>query len=1012
MNPKVLGSSFETAKRRFLSLERRIASDQYLHDMYMEFMKEYLNLGHMSLLPGTPPGHHYYIPHQCVLRPDSSTTKLRVVFDASCKTSTSISLNETLMVGATIQRELFATLARFRLNRFALTADISKMYRQVQVAEEDRNFQLILWREKANIDVQTYRLNTVTYGTASAPFLAIRCLVELAKVYAKSHPVASQVIANDFYVDDMLTGANSLEELGRIRQEVSEVLEAVGFMLANWASNHPHLLSDSGQEKSLQFDPSASIKTLGIRWNPQTDLFHYQLDDSFDSLPPTKRNILAKILLQHLWRQKLDWDESVPMSLHTSWNRFKQNLFDLDKISIPRFIGLANNSTIQIHGFADASAKSRVSPLKTKSIPRLELCAALLLSTLWSQVRLLLDTFVIESVNFWSDSQVTLYWLERDPATLTTFVANRVAEIQELSSGVIWRHVPTDQNPADLVSRGTDVDGVMCSLWTNGPHFLLSGPENWPLHHQVELSPEMEKSEDKKSVAAHSVAKGQTNEVIELIGRCSSFQKLLRIMAYVNRFIQGGNRSRDVVVSAKELKVSFLRLVQVVQRCELGSEFLKLDRSEILSPHLQRLSPFIHTSELGGVTFRLIRVGGRLLHAEIPYDAKFPLLLSQKSQFAILFLRHLHRAHYHAGAKVMVSLLRQQIWLLNAREACTRIVRNCVHCFRYKPILMGQIMGNLPADRVRRARPFLICGVDFCGPFQVSLKIRGRPPIKTYVAVFVCFASKAVHLELVVDLSTDSFLCVFQKVRREERPSGEGLQRQRHQLRGREPSNGRASRSISEGSGSAQDVRSTARRRVVFHTTESTALRRALGSGSQGSQTAADTRSWQRQAHRGRAQHPPGRGRGHPQLPANRFASNDPSDGEALTPGHLLIGQPLLSLPSESEQDANCIKGGFEYLKRWRMLSALKQQFWQGWSKDYLASLQQRQQWSTEGPNLEAGCLVLVHEDNTPPQKWTTGRVVATTAGEDGRVRVAEVRTSAGVIKRAVQKLAKLPMDG
>ncbi|XP_041449365.1 uncharacterized protein LOC121404197 [Drosophila obscura] len=496
-----------------------------------------------------------------------------------------------------------------------LLTDTSKMYRQVQVAEEDRNFQLILWREKANIDVQTYRLNTVTYGTASAPFLAIRCLVELAKVYAKSHPVASQVIANDFYVDDMLTGANSLEELGRIRQEVSEVLEAGGFMLAKWASNHPHLLSDSGQEKSLQFDPSASIKTLGIRWNPQTDLFHYQLDDSFDSLPPTKRNILAKILLQHLWRQKLDWDESVPMSLHTSWNRFKQNLFDLEKslyfaLSVLPIIPLSKYTDSLTH---QVMPKSRVSPLKTKSIPRLELCAALLLSTLWSQVRLLLDKLVIESVNFWSDSQVTLYWLERDPATLATFVANRVAEIQELSSGVIWRHVPTDQNPADLVSRGTDVDGV-------------------------ELSPEMEKSEDKKSVAAHSVAKGQTNEVIELIGRCSSFQKLLRIMAYVNRFIQGGNRSQDVVVSAKELKVSFLRLVKVVQRCELGSEFLKLDRSEILSPHLQRLSPFIHTSELGGVTFRLIRVGGRLLHAEIPYDAKFPLLLSQKSQFVILFV--------------------------------------------------------------------------------------------------------------------------------------------------------------------------------------------------------------------------------------------------------------------------------------------------------------------------------------------------------------------------------------
>ncbi|XP_033250943.1 uncharacterized protein LOC117189970 [Drosophila miranda] len=139
---------------------------------------------------------------------------------------------------------------------------------------------------------------------------------------------------------------------------------------------------------------------------------------------------------------------------------------------------------------------------------------------------------------------------------------------------------------------------------------------------------------------------------------------------------------------------------------------------------------------------------------------------------------------------------------------------------------------------------------------------------------------------------------------------------------------------------------------------------------------------------------------------------NDPSDGEALTPGHLLIGQPLLSLPPESDHDDRCSRGSFAYLKRWRMLSALKQQFWQGWSKDYLVSLQKRHQWATKGPDLDIGCLVLVHEDNTPPQKWTTGRVVAAIKGEDGRVRVAEVRTTAGVIKRPIHKLAKLPIDG
>ncbi|XP_044248765.1 uncharacterized protein [Drosophila takahashii] len=325
--------------------------------MYQDFMKEYLALGHMSLLPTPPPGHHYYIPHQCVLRPESSSTKFRVVFDASSKTSTSVSLNETLMVGATIQRELYAILARFRLNKYALTADISKIYRQVNIAAENRDFQLILWREKSTQALQTYRLNTVTYGTASAPFLAIRCLFELSKIYAESHPIASEVISSDFYVDDMLTGASSLEELETIRREVTEVLKFEGFDLAKWATNHPSLLDNRGPDKSLKVDPSASIKTLGMRWNPQNDVFHYSLEDSFDSLPATKRNILsviarlfdpllcplitrAKILLQELWRQKLDWDESVPMRLHTSWNRFKQNFLELDKISIPRYICL------------------------------------------------------------------------------------------------------------------------------------------------------------------------------------------------------------------------------------------------------------------------------------------------------------------------------------------------------------------------------------------------------------------------------------------------------------------------------------------------------------------------------------------------------------------------------------------------------------------------------------------------------------------------------------------------
>ncbi|KAM8702085.1 hypothetical protein ACLKA7_004946 [Drosophila subpalustris] len=138
---------------------------------------------------------------------------------------------------------------------------------------------------------------------------------------------------------------------------------------------------------------------------------------------------------------------------------------------------------------------------------------------------------------------------------------------------------------------------------------------------------------------------------------------------------------------------------------------------------------------------------------------------------------------------------------------------------------------------------------------------------------------------------------------------------------------------------------------------------------------------------------------------------NDPNDGEALTPGHLLIGQPLLSLPHESELDGNSSKASFGYLKRSRMLLALKQQFWLTWSRDYLTGLQQCTKWAKDVHNLEVGCLVLVHDDNAPHQRCTTGRVVATTAGDDNKVRDAEVRTQAGVLKWPIHKLARSSSD-
>ncbi|GAB1860689.1 hypothetical protein CAJAP_01768 [Camponotus japonicus] len=194
---KELGETRDTAMRRFHSLERRLNRDLNLKSQYVAFMREYLSLGHMKLIDETNDNKNLpicYLPHHCVLRPLNETTKLRVVFDALCKGSNGISLNDTLMVGPTVQQDLFSIILRFRTFQFVFSADITKMYRQILIDPKQTRLQRVLWRDEAVADVQTFELVTLTYGTAAAPYLATRTLRYLAEIYATEYPLGSQHI--------------------------------------------------------------------------------------------------------------------------------------------------------------------------------------------------------------------------------------------------------------------------------------------------------------------------------------------------------------------------------------------------------------------------------------------------------------------------------------------------------------------------------------------------------------------------------------------------------------------------------------------------------------------------------------------------------------------------------------------------------------------------------------------------------------------------------------------------
>lgn len=286
-----LGDLREIAKNRFINLEKRLSKQPSVYSQYKGFMKEYIDLHHMHEIRDSETNDvssYYYLPHHAVFKDTSTTTKLRVVFDASCKTTTGLSLNDTLLVGPTIQQDLFSILVRFRTFQYAMTADITKMYRQVLIDETQRSLQRIFWRDSPRDELKTYELLTLTYGMAPASFLAIRTIRKLAEDEENSLSIGSRIV-RDFYVDDLLTGSSTLQEASEIKRQTIELLRKGGFELTKWSSNHSSLRDVEYRHKKefgLVADHSNETRTLGVTWNCEADLFKFI---SIGHHPPLER---------------------------------------------------------------------------------------------------------------------------------------------------------------------------------------------------------------------------------------------------------------------------------------------------------------------------------------------------------------------------------------------------------------------------------------------------------------------------------------------------------------------------------------------------------------------------------------------------------------------------------------------------------------------------------------------------------------------------------------------------
>lgn len=1047
-----LGESEQTALNRLYSIERKLAKNPDLRRQYEEFLREYENLGHMSELVHDITGKTpvYYMPHHCVEKPDSTTTKVRVVFDASSKTSSNISLNDVLKVGPLIQKDLFSILIRFRKHNFVLIGDLAKMYRQILVHDDHRRLQRIIWRNDPSEEVKYYQLNTITYGTASASFLATRCLKQIAIDNETTNSVIGNIISNDFYMDDLLTGTSDSESLSSIRNELTSLLSKYGFEIRKFQSNDQTLIGNTKDNLDSEYviSEDSSIKTLGVSWIPNLDCFEYKSQNTPCELTRvTKRSILsfiskvfdplgllgaitirAKLIIQGLWQLKIGWDEALPAQLHTQWVDFYNQFLKIKQIRIPRHVIVIHPISIQIHAFCDASekayagalyvrsvdidghiechlltAKSRVAPLKTVSLPRLELCGALLVSKLLFKCVSELD-LEVDKVYFWTDSTIVLCWLAKESRTWKTFVSNRVSEIQQLTNINDWNYIASEHNPADVISRGANLHDLINSrIWWHGPQFLSEPSDKWPDNSNI-----IDRASTPQSVLEYKqpLLSFCCKNDFNLFHRFSELNKLIRVTAYCLRFIknckatlagkQTGNLSRE------EINLSTDLLIRLSQGESFPDDLHSLRTKGYVSnkSKLKSLSPFLDSQGL-------LRVGGRLQHSNLTFAQKHPSVLAATHPFTKLIVKHEHERSMHAGSQTTLAHIRQRFWPINGKHIVRSHIRRCVRCFRTKPTLPNAKMGDLPSPRITQpSRPFVSTAVDYAGPFEMKDgKLRSRKIIKGYVCVFVCLATKAVHLELVTDLSTNGFLSLLKRF-----VSRRGV---------------------------CADLYSDNATNFVGANNELKSIQSIVEANEFSHYLSQSQINWHfipaRSPHFGGLWEAAVKSFKHHfnrvikgiHLSYEEFytfltqaeailnsrpiipLSQDPNDLEALTPAHFLIGQPLTAIA-----ESNSVVRQNDLKRRYQHLQLMRHHFWSQWSKQYLHNLQQRTKWQFDkSPDLQIGALVLLKDDNCPPMYWPMGRIEKLHPGSDDRVRVVTVKCKNKSVKRALTQVALLPLD-
>ncbi|XP_057688209.1 uncharacterized protein LOC130913548 [Corythoichthys intestinalis] len=1022
------------------STERRLEKNPTQAEAYKKEIQKLLDSGAVrEVTSETPHEEEWFIPHHLV----SHNGKCRLVFNCSHQ-FLGQSLNQYLLAGPTLGASLLGVLLRFRERPIAVSGDIKGMFHQVRVLPEDRSLLRFLWRD-LNVDEtpRVFEWHVLPFGTTCSPCCAtyaLQCHVENS---GDTEGDLKFSVENCFYVDNCLQSLRTPDQAKSLVTRLRALLATAGFDLRQWACNDATVLSHLPQEARSESldkwltqdnaDPQES--TLGLSWNWETDSLSYKHRPvSYETL--TLRNIYkvlasqydplgyllpystrAKLIVRQLWDRQRGWDDAnLPSELVQAWSNWEGELEYLPAVSLPRpYVSTESkleSTSYEVHIFADASekaygavaylrtedgegrvqlsfilARSRVAPKRTQSIPRLELCAALVAAQLAHLLKKEL-TLEVTQIVLWSDSTTVLAWLQSQSCRFKVFVGTRVTEIQELTQDCNWRYVGSADNPADDLTRGKSLrDLAKPNRWSLGPPFLQQSSDTWPEKPVTE--PLADSSELRKATFCALAVTTPTSSSGPVY---DTWQQL--IQAKVQEL--QGQSSPGSSPSAREYQRAEREVLLQAQQQSFPEDFKLLSEGKpVLSKsRLLTLSPEMDRSS------GLLRVGGRLRRSEGLSDSVLhPIVLDPSHPVTKLLIQKYDADLNHPGPERVYAEMRRSFWILRGREAVRRHQHSCVECRRWRARPSIPKMADLPTARLRLFKPaFYSTGVDCFGPMLVKVARRHE---KRWGIIFKCLTTRAVHLDLLQSMDADAFLMALRRFIARRGVPAELWSDQGTNFKGGERELGEAfagmapalqRRLASQGIGFCFGPPAAPHFGGVWER-EIRSVKAALHTGVGAQPVHEDVLlTVLLEVESILNSKPLG------------YVSSDVADIDPVTPNTLLMGRPDGSLPQVVYPETETLSR-----KRWRHSQVLADQFWSRYIKEYLPTQHIRQKWHSATPELQEKAVVMIVEPQLPRASWPIGQVTKVHRSDDGCIRSADVDVKGHVYTRPVARLVSLP---